>query len=150
VQFVDTIAHHIISSPEFGSWPLHVDFVVKIKVALGQVYLQVLRIAPIKIITTLLHTHIGPKVVPGQVYLPVLRIAPVKIIITLLHTHILSKSDTEAGLSPSTLDCPCQNHYNSAPYAYFIQKWCRGRFISQHIDCPHKNHYNSAPYSYFV
>jgi hypothetical protein len=58
MQFVDTIAHHITSSPGFGSWPFHVDFVVKNKVALGQVYLLVLRIAPVKIITTLLHTHI--------------------------------------------------------------------------------------------
>ena len=57
MQFVDTIAHHITSSPGFGSWPFHVDYVVKNKVALGQVYLLVLRIAPVKIITSLLLTH---------------------------------------------------------------------------------------------
>ena len=58
MQFVDTVAHHIASSPGFGSWSIHVDFVVKNEVALKQVYLLVFRIAPVKIITTPLHTHI--------------------------------------------------------------------------------------------
>jgi len=44
IQFVDTITHHITSSPGFGSWPIHVDFVVKNIVALGQVYLLVILI----------------------------------------------------------------------------------------------------------
>jgi len=103
VQFVDTIAHHTTSSPGFGYWPIHVDFVVKIKVAMGQVYRPVLRIAPIKIITTL------------------------------LHKHILSKSGTGSGLSPSTSDYPRQNHHKSAPYTYFVLKWHWGRFIAQYF-----------------